>query len=80
LDECADHVNKVLTAHGQAFTNLINDEQLVIAKMSMQEENESAAEASRRLNQTTSRKLVSMELKREYYQKYTECLYICKTL
>ena len=59
MDECADHVNKVLGAHGQAFTNMMNDEQLVIAKTNMQEENESAAETSRRLNQTASRKLVS---------------------
>jgi len=62
LDECTDQVYKVLTAHGQAFTNLMNDEQLVIAKTNMKEENESAAETSRRLNQTASRKLVSTEL------------------
>jgi len=74
LDECTDHVYKVLTAHGQALTNLMNDEQLVIAKTNMQEENESAAETSRRLNQTASRKLVSTKL---HMLPDWICLYWC---
>ena len=59
LDECTDHVNKILYAHMQAFSNVLGDEQLAIAKTVAQEDNENTAETGRILNQTTMRKAVS---------------------
>ena len=59
LDECTDHVNRTLHAHMQAFSNVLGDEQLAIAKTVAQEDNESTAETGRILNQTTTRKAVS---------------------
>ena len=60
LDECADHVSKTLHAHIQAFSNVLGDEQLAIAKTTVQEDDECTAETSRVLNQATMRKAVSV--------------------
>ena len=43
----------------QAFSNVLGDEQLAIAKTVVQEDNENTAETGRILNQTTMKKAVS---------------------
>ena len=54
-----NHVNKILNAHMQAFSNLLGDEQLAMAKTMVQEDNECTAETDRILNQATMKKAVS---------------------
>lgn len=58
-----DHVRKALHAHVQAFSNVLGDEQLAIAKTVVQEDNESTAETGRVLHQATMKKAVSAVFK-----------------
>lgn len=62
LDECTDHVNRALQAHVQAFSSVLGDEQLAIAKNIKQEDDECTAETGRVLNQAAMRKAVSIPL------------------